>query len=195
MVSELVKIEDTYFGLVTSLSTFLNDVTLKTTAIKNLQDSKYTVRTTDNENSKKDNKDTFIIYSFLSTVLFQLAKTFVRLPTVIRLLSHTCVAFDTYLFLSTRTLRPLDRDTIINSVKKTSRLVTVEEGWPTCGVGAEIAAIIMEEAFDALDAPVERVSGVDVPMPYAINLEKAALPHVDHIVKAALKTTFRAKKN
>ena len=95
--------------------------------------------------------------------------------------------------LNLRSLRPLDREGILASVRKTSRCVTVEEGWPTCGIGAEIAAIIMEEAFDALDAPVERVSGVDVPMPYAINLEKAALPHLDHIVKAALKTTFRKK--
>jgi pyruvate dehydrogenase E1 component beta subunit len=93
--------------------------------------------------------------------------------------------------LNLRSLRPLDREGILASVRKTSRCVTVEEGWPTCGIGAEIAALVMEEAFDALDAPVERVAGVDVPMPYAVNLEKAALPHVDHIVKAALKTVAR----
>ncbi len=95
--------------------------------------------------------------------------------------------------LNLRTLRPLDRDGIVASVKKTSRLVSVEEGWPQCGVGAEIGAIMYEECFDSLDAPVERVTGVDVPMPYAINLEKAALPHVDHIVKAALKACYRRK--
>ncbi len=83
-----------------------------------------------------------------------------------------------------RTLRPLDTDTIINSVKKTSRCVTVEEGWPYAGIGAEISAVIMEEAFDYLDAPVIRVSGADVPMPYAENLEKLALIQVEDIVEA-----------
>lgn len=84
-----------------------------------------------------------------------------------------------------RTLRPLDRETIIKSVKKTHRVVTVEEGWPQCGIGSEIAAIIMEsEAFDYLDAPVERVTGADVPMPYALPLEKLALPQNDDITTA-----------
>lgn len=95
--------------------------------------------------------------------------------------------------LNLRSLRPLDRDGIIASVRKTSRLVSVEEGWPQCGIGAELGAICYEECFDALDAPVERVTGVDVPMPYAINLEKAALPHVHHIVNAALKACYRKK--
>lgn len=81
-------------------------------------------------------------------------------------------------------LRPLDAETIINSVKKTSRLVSVEEGWPVAGIGAEIAAIIMEKAFDYLDAPVLRVTGKDVPLPYAANLEKFALPSVDDVVVA-----------
>src|SRR6202012_1495831 len=71
-----------------------------------------------------------------------------------------------------RTLRPLDTETIVESVKKTSRCVSVEEGWPVAGMGSEIAAIIMEHAFDYLDAPVVRVYGVDVPLPYAANLEK-----------------------
>jgi len=93
-----------------------------------------------------------------------------------------------------RSLRPLDRDTIVASVKKTGRLVTVEEGWPTCGVGAELGAIVYEEAFDWLDAPVERVTGVDVPMPYAINLEKAALPATKDIVDMALKACFRGTR-
>ena len=75
-----------------------------------------------------------------------------------------------------RTMRPMDTETIIASVKKTGRAVTVEEGWPQNGVGAEIAARIMEHAFDYLDAPVTRVTGKDVPMPYAANLEKLALP-------------------
>jgi pyruvate dehydrogenase E1 component beta subunit len=90
-----------------------------------------------------------------------------------------------------RTLRPLDTDTIIESVKKTNRLVTVEEGWQQCGVGAEIAARVMERAFDYLDAPVARVSGKDVPMPYAANLEKLALPTVDDVVQAARSVCYR----
>jgi len=84
-----------------------------------------------------------------------------------------------------RTLRPLDVDTIVQSVKKTNRLVNAEEGWPTAGMGAEIAALMMEHAFDWLDAPVRRVCGEDVPMPYAANLEKLALPQAAHIVAAA----------
>jgi pyruvate dehydrogenase E1 component beta subunit len=90
-----------------------------------------------------------------------------------------------------RTLRPMDAATIVESVKKTARLVTVEEGWRSCGVGAEIAARVMEEAFDWLDAPVARVSGKDVPMPYAANLEKLALPSVAEIVAAAKAVCYR----
>lgn len=90
-----------------------------------------------------------------------------------------------------RTLRPLDTDTIIESVKKTSRAVTVEEGWQQSGVGAEIGARIMEHAFDYLDAPVARVSGKDVPMPYAANLEKLALPSVADVVAAAKAVCYR----
>jgi pyruvate dehydrogenase E1 component beta subunit len=76
-----------------------------------------------------------------------------------------------------RTLRPLDRKTIISSIKKTNRIVNVEEGWPQCGIGAEIAAVIMEsEAFDYLDAPFNRVTGADVPMPYSISIERLAVP-------------------
>lgn len=96
--------------------------------------------------------------------------------------------------INLRSLRPLDRGTLVASVTKTSRLVTVEEGWPTCGIGAELAAIVNEEAWDALDAPVQRVSGVDVPMPYAINLEQAALPQVDNIVSAAKRACYRSKR-
>jgi pyruvate dehydrogenase E1 component beta subunit len=90
-----------------------------------------------------------------------------------------------------RTLKPMDSDTIIASVKKTGRLVTVEEGWKQSGVGAEIAARVMEEAFDYLDAPVERVTGKDVPMPYAANLEKLALPSVAEVVAAAKAVAYR----
>jgi pyruvate dehydrogenase E1 component beta subunit len=90
-----------------------------------------------------------------------------------------------------RTLRPLDTETIIESVKKTSRAVCVEEGWQQNGVGAEIAARIMENAFDYLDAPVARVSGKDVPMPYAANLEKLALPSVAEVVAAAKAVCYR----
>jgi pyruvate dehydrogenase E1 component beta subunit len=90
-----------------------------------------------------------------------------------------------------RTLRPMDTDTIIASVKKTGRAVTVEEGWQQNGVGAEVAARIMEHAFDYLDAPVARVSGKDVPMPYAANLEKLALPSVAEVVAAAKAVSYR----
>src|SRR6202051_4931494 len=90
-----------------------------------------------------------------------------------------------------RTLKPMDSDTIIESVKKTGRLVTVEEGWKQSGVGAEIAARVMEQAFDYLDAPVARVTGKDVPMPYAANLEKLALPSVAEVVAAAKAVSYR----
>jgi pyruvate dehydrogenase E1 component beta subunit len=90
-----------------------------------------------------------------------------------------------------RTIRPLDTETILESVRKTNRLVTVEEGWAFAGIGAEIAAMVMEQAFDHLDAPVMRVAGVDVPLPYAANLEKLALPHADQIVQAAKSVCYR----
>jgi pyruvate dehydrogenase E1 component beta subunit len=90
-----------------------------------------------------------------------------------------------------RTLRPMDTDTLVASVKKTGRAVTVEEGWQQNGVGAEIAARLMEHAFDYLDAPVMRVSGKDVPMPYAANLEKLALPSVAEVVEAAKAVCYR----
>jgi pyruvate dehydrogenase E1 component beta subunit len=90
-----------------------------------------------------------------------------------------------------RTLRPMDIGTIVESVKKTGRVVTVEEGWRQSGVGAEIAARVMEEAFDWLDAPVARVAGKDVPMPYAANLEKLALPSVEEVVEAAKAVCYR----
>ena len=90
-----------------------------------------------------------------------------------------------------RTLKPMDFDTIIESVKKTGRLVTVEEGWKQSGVGAEIAARVTEQAFDYLDAPVTRVCGKDVPMPYAANLEKLALPSVAEVVEAAKVVCYR----
>jgi pyruvate dehydrogenase E1 component beta subunit len=90
-----------------------------------------------------------------------------------------------------RTLRPMDTETIVNSVKKTNRVVTVEEGWLQSGVGAEIAARIMEQAFDYLDAPVARVGAKDVPLPYAANLEKLALPSVADVVAAAKAVLYR----
>ncbi|MCW5749750.1 MAG: pyruvate dehydrogenase complex E1 component subunit beta [Alphaproteobacteria bacterium] len=91
-----------------------------------------------------------------------------------------------------RSLRPLDLDTIVASVQRTNRLVSVEEGWPACGIGSEIAALMMEHAFDHLDAPVLRVTGKDVPMPYAANLEKLALPQVADVVAAAKTVCYRA---
>ncbi|QXX73858.1 pyruvate dehydrogenase complex E1 component subunit beta [Methylovirgula sp. HY1] len=91
-----------------------------------------------------------------------------------------------------RTLRPLDEATIIASVKKTGRCVTIEEGWPQCGIGAEIIARLMTGAFDYLDAPVLRVTGRDVPMPYAANLEKLALPTVGDVIEAAKAVCYKA---
>jgi pyruvate dehydrogenase E1 component beta subunit len=95
--------------------------------------------------------------------------------------------------INLRSIRPLDRKTIINSAKKTGRVVSLEQGWPQCGVGSEIAAILMEtDAFNYLDAPMERVTGADVPMPYAVDLENAALPQVHDVVAAIERTTYRS---
>ncbi|HYD31195.1 MAG TPA: pyruvate dehydrogenase complex E1 component subunit beta [Azospirillaceae bacterium] len=90
-----------------------------------------------------------------------------------------------------RTIRPLDTHTIVESIQKTNRLVSVEEGWPFAGIGAELAAQMMEHAFDWLDAPITRVTGKDVPLPYAANLEKLALPQPDDIVEAAKAVCYR----
>jgi len=90
-----------------------------------------------------------------------------------------------------RSLRPLDKETVIASVRKTHRLIAVEEGWPLAGIGSEIAAIAMEELFDELDAPVLRVCGKDVPLPYAANLEQLALPQVNDVIDAVRKVCFR----
>ena len=87
--------------------------------------------------------------------------------------------------INLRSLRPFDTETIVHSVKKTNRLVSVEEGWPFAGIGSELSALMMEHAFDWLDAPVKRVTGLDVPLPYAANLEKMALPQPLNIVEAA----------
>ena len=96
--------------------------------------------------------------------------------------------------INLRTIRPLDRPAIIKSVKKTNRIVNVEEGWPMCGIGSEIAALMMEsDAFDYLDAPLERVTGADVPMPYAVSIERQAVPQVENIVSATLKACYRKK--
>jgi len=90
-----------------------------------------------------------------------------------------------------RSLRPLDTETIANSVRKTNRLVTLEEGWPYAGIGAEVAMQIMETCFDHLDAPPVRVHGLDIPMPYAANLEKLALPRLEQVVEAARRVTYK----
>ncbi|KAK4351128.1 hypothetical protein RND71_030441 [Anisodus tanguticus] len=97
--------------------------------------------------------------------------------------------------INLRSIRPLDRPTINASVRKTNRLVTVEEGFPQHGVGAEICASVVEESFEYLDAPVERISGADVPMPYAANLERMAVPQVEDIVRAAKRACYRAAKS
>ena len=88
-----------------------------------------------------------------------------------------------------RTLRPLDLDTILESIRKTNRAVIVEEGWPHGGVGANLSTLITEQAFDHLDAPVQRVTGADVPMPYSRRMEQAAIPHEEHVIEAVLATT------
>jgi pyruvate dehydrogenase E1 component beta subunit len=90
-----------------------------------------------------------------------------------------------------RTLRPLDTATVIESVKKTNRIVTVEQGWPVCSIGAEISAVVVDEAFDYLDAPPMRIAGKDVPMPYAANLERLALPTVEDVIAAAKAVCYR----
>jgi len=95
--------------------------------------------------------------------------------------------------INLRTLKPLDFNTIIQSVKKTNRLITVEEGWAQCGVGAEISALVTEFAFDHLDAPIERIAGAEVPMPYAKNLEDASMVQVHNIVNAVQRTCYRNK--
>jgi pyruvate dehydrogenase E1 component beta subunit len=89
-----------------------------------------------------------------------------------------------------RTIRPLDIDTIIDSVKKTNRVVLAEESHPICGINAEISTQIMERAFDHLDAPVKRVSGIDVPMPYAKNLENLVVPDVDRLIAAVKEVAY-----
>ena len=93
--------------------------------------------------------------------------------------------------INLRSIRPLDTGTIVASLKKTHRCVTCEEGWAFSGIGSEIAAVLMEQAFDFLDAPVARVAGKDVPMPYAANLEALALPQVKDIVEAAKAACYR----
>jgi pyruvate dehydrogenase E1 component beta subunit len=90
-----------------------------------------------------------------------------------------------------RSLRPFDSATVAASVKKTNRLVAVEEGWPFAGIGSELAAVMMEECFDWLDAPVKRVAGKDVPLPYAANLERLAVPQIEDIVAAAREVAYR----
>jgi pyruvate dehydrogenase E1 component beta subunit len=90
-----------------------------------------------------------------------------------------------------RTLRPLDKATVLESLKKTNRMVVVEEGWPVCSIASEIISIVMEEGFDDLDAPVLRVTNEDVPLPYAANLEKAALINVDDVIAATKKVCYR----
>jgi pyruvate dehydrogenase E1 component beta subunit len=93
--------------------------------------------------------------------------------------------------INLRTIRPLDTDTLVASVKKTNRMVSVEEGWPVAGIGSELAAQMMDLAFDWLDAPVKRVAGLDIPLPYAANLEKLSLPQAPDIVAAAKAVCYR----
>lgn len=96
--------------------------------------------------------------------------------------------------INLRSIKPLDTETIIKSVMKTNHIINVEEGWPQHGVGAEIAGVLMEsEAFDHLDAPMERITGVDIPMPYAVSIEQRSIPQVDNVVNAVLRNLYRKK--
>lgn len=90
-----------------------------------------------------------------------------------------------------RTIRPLDIPTVVASVRKTNRLVSIEEGWPFAGIGSELSAIMMEQAFDDLDAPVKRVTGIDVPMPYADNLVKLTLPQTEWVMQAVREVCYK----
>jgi pyruvate dehydrogenase E1 component beta subunit len=90
-----------------------------------------------------------------------------------------------------RTIRPLDTETVLESVRKTNRLVNIEEGWPFAGIGAEISALVCDQAFDYLDAPPIRVCAEDVPLPYAANLEKLALPNVEKIIQAVKTVCYK----
>ena len=95
--------------------------------------------------------------------------------------------------MNLRSLRPLDRDTLVESVKKTNRIVSVEDGWPMFGVGGEISACMMEsEAFDYLDAPVERLTSADIPMPYSLSLEKLTTPRAENVVNAAKRVCYKS---
>jgi len=96
--------------------------------------------------------------------------------------------------INLRSIRPLDKDTILNSIKKTHRLVTVELGWPQSGVGSEILSLCYEEGFDFMDAPPVRITGADVPMPYAENLENAAQPQAQNIVDVIERVVARPFK-
>lgn len=96
--------------------------------------------------------------------------------------------------INLRAIRPLDRDTILDSVKKTGKVITVEEGYPQCGVGAEISAMVCEEVFDYLDAPPYRISAADVPLPYCVNLEKMCLPNAEHVISVARRICERPFK-
>jgi len=97
--------------------------------------------------------------------------------------------------INLRTIRPLDLETILGSIKKTSRLVTAEEGFPQCGIGSEIIALANEYVFDYLDAPPERITAADVPMPYSKSIEDLAIPQAINIVHAAAKVCYRSKKS
>ena len=90
-----------------------------------------------------------------------------------------------------RTLRPLDIDTVLESVKKTNRIVTVEQAWPVCSIGSEVCSRVALDAFDYLDAPPTKVTGKDVPMPYAANLEKLALPTVEDVIQAVKSVCYK----
>ena len=104
---------------------------------------------------------------------------------------HSAVAGKSAEVIDLRSLRPMDTETVVNSVRKTNRCVTIEEGWPVCSIGNHLSAVLMQEAFDYLDAPVINCTGKDVPMPYAANLEKLALITTPEVIAAAKAVCYR----
>jgi pyruvate dehydrogenase E1 component beta subunit len=154
---------------------FIENLALYNTKGEVPEDSDYTVPIGVAEVKKEGTDLTIVSYSRMTVVALDMA----------RRMEEKGVSIEV---VDLRSLRPLDRETIVNSVKKTGRAVVIEEDWGTYGVGAEISATIQEGAFDYLDAPVKRVSGVEVPLPYSKVLERAALPSDKHLLRAIEKT-------
>ena len=126
---------------------------------------------------------------------FQLSKTYIldlyKLISINGTIQSYCNDFDLDIeVIDLQSLRPLDSETIINSVKKTNRIITVEESWPVASIGSEVVNIVQKNAFDYLDAPIIKVNSADVPMPYSLSLEKLYLPQVEDIIKAVKEVSY-----